>query len=336
MITVSLFRAGALGASPGFCTCSSGLTDCTGEINNKMRGAMAGFPKQEVGPACSGGLLRRFMIFMSYTLRNLRVPGVNCTESVYSFRVPQNKWTKLPPCKYAYFSMAVVKDQLTTIGGEDDKQTTNSLVSYSGKRWEEVLSPMPTRRKSPAAATTPTHLVVAGGRSKQDLFGSNLSIVEVLNTKTRQWSRANDVPKTLAYPHISICDGSIYLSNGTGSTFFTCSVREILDSCKPTSSKSTDDGSVWSRLADIPVSKASLITLKSRVLVIGGCSDDTPTGAIHCYDLAINSWSATDEMPTPLWGVLAAVLPSNELVVVGGNSTMSNSTAGTAIGTMQL
>ena len=80
MITVSLFRVGALGASPGFCTCSSGLTDSAGEINNKMREAKAGFPKQEVG---SGGLLRRITIFMSYIRRccaNLSVPVLNCTE----------------------------------------------------------------------------------------------------------------------------------------------------------------------------------------------------------------------------------------------------------------
>ena len=55
------------------------------------------------------------------------------------------------------------------------------------------------------------------------------------------------------------------------------------------------------------------------MLAIGGDDGATnPTGAIHCYDVATNLWSVIGEIPTPRYQVLAAVLPSNELVVVGG------------------
>ena len=44
-----------------------------------------------------------------------------------------------------------------------------------------------------------------------------------------------------------------------------------------------------------------------------------PTGAVHCYDAATNSWSVVGEMMIPRYCVLAAVLPgSHQLVVVGG------------------
>ena len=37
--------------------------------------------------------------------------------NVYSYTVPENKWTKLPQCKYQRFATAVINDALTTIGG---------------------------------------------------------------------------------------------------------------------------------------------------------------------------------------------------------------------------
>ena len=75
---------------------------------------------------------------------------------------------------------------------------------------------------------------------------------------------------------------------------------------------------MWTTLADIPVWYSSLATLRGRVLAIGEKDGGNPTGAIHCYDAATNSWSAVGSMPTPRYYALTAVLPSNELVVVGG------------------
>ena len=110
-------------------------------------------------------------------------------KSVYSYTVPENKWTKLPQCKYDYFAMAGINDALTTIGGWDYQgATTNTLLSLSGSSWEEVLPPMPTKRWRPAAANTPTHLVVVGGTLS--LTAGDTATVEVLNIETLQWSTA--------------------------------------------------------------------------------------------------------------------------------------------------
>lgn len=48
--------------------------------------------------------------------------------------------------------------------------------------------------------------------------------------------------------------------------------------------------------------------------------DGHSTGGVHCYDVATNSWTVIGEMPTPRYNVLPAVLPTEELVVVGGIS----------------
>ena len=241
-------------------------------------------------------------------------------HDVYSYTVPEDKWTRLQPNPYKHFGLTVIKDQLTTIGGysplpHGHGSPTNSLLDLSGNEWEEHLPPMPTSRMFPAAATTPTHLVVAGGRSK--LLGGVLSTVEVLKTETSQWSTASHVPREMGFPEITLCDGCFYLSQTDG-TIFSCSVTDLLQSCDPSSTNSSDGGSVWTTLANIPVEYSSLATLRGHVLAIGGEDGDNLTGAIHCYDVVTNSWSAICEMPTPRYEALTAVLPSNELVVVGG------------------
>ena len=232
-------------------------------------------------------------------------------HNVYSYTVPENKWTKLPQCKYEYLTMAVINDALITIGGRDDRlRATNTLFSLSGSSWEEVLPPMPTKRVRPTANNTPTHLVVAGG--EQSTIG--LATVEVLNTKTFQWSTANSLLEAVRFPQMTTCGGCIYLASSDNKVF-SCPVEDLLKS-----TNSSDGGSVWTKQANIPTPWwYSLATLRGRVLAIGGEVGGNPTGAIHCYDAATNSWSVVGEMPTPRYQVLTAVLPSNELVVVGGD-----------------
>ena len=245
--------------------------------------------------------------------------------SVYSYTVSVDKWTKLPECKLRRFGLAVVKGKLTTIGGISiiGYGLTNSLFSLSGSSWKEVLfslfggpwkevlPPMPTKRYLPAAASTPTHLVVAGG-------SGDLSTVEVLSQETLQWSTASSLPVDVASPQLTLCGRSFYLLNVK--SLYSCSVEDLLKSCKP-ATNSSDGCSVWTELAAVPVTfYSSLVTLRGHVLAIGGAHDrfdGNPTGAIHCYNVTTNSWSHC-EMPTPRYDVLAAVLPSNDLVVVGG------------------
>ena len=243
-------------------------------------------------------------------------------HNVYSYTVPENKWTKLPQCKYEYFAMAVINDALTTIGGVGRYwAATNTSLSLSGGSWEEVLPPMPTNRVHPAAANTPTHLVVAGGNQY------DVATVEVLNIETLQWFTASSLPQVLPFPQMTTCGGCIYLAS-SDSNVFSCPVEDLLKS-----TNSSDGGSVWTRLANIPSPHMStLATLRGRVLAIGGYDDGNPTGAIHCYDAA-TKWSVIGEMPTPRCRVLTAVIPSNELVVVGGRGTNRTLCATTEIAT---
>jgi hypothetical protein len=158
------------------------------------------------------------------------------------------------------------------------------------------------------------------------MVGSSLATVEVLNTETLQWSIASSLPETAKVPKIMTRGGCLYLSDYNNNVF-SCSVEDLL--------KSSEGGSVWTKLASVPTQpRSSLATLRGHVLAFGGADGvigNNPTGSIHCYDVTADSWNVIGEMPTPRSYVLTAVLPSNELVVVGGESS-SGLTRATEIG----
>ncbi len=246
----------------------------------------------------------------------------SCTHDIYLYTVLNNEWTKLAQCECQHFSMVVIDGKLTTIGGRKGcDMETNVLLSLIpgrlfGNSWKEVFPPMPTKRAEPAAITTHTHLVVAGGNEG---FLSDRDTVEVLDTTTQQWFTADSLPLPASFPQMTLCGGHIYLSNHD--TVFSCSVEELLKSCKPIPTSSSDGVSMWTRLVRIPEQYASLVTVSDRVLAIGGSEDvhgDHPTASIHGFDRATNSWSVIGQLPTPLRRVLTVVLPTNEVIVVGG------------------
>ena len=244
---------------------------------------------------------------------------------IYSFTVPDYKWTKLRPCKYKFFGLAVIDGELTTIGGRKNRFTTvtNVLLSllrgrWSSMNWREVFPPMPTKRVAPAAVTTKTHLVVAGGRE-------GMSDVEILDTRTLQWSIASSLPRPVCSPQMIPCSSHFYFSNDA--TFLSCSVEELLKSCEPKPTSDTDNGSLWTRLADIPVKyNACVVKSGGNMLAIGGnnkADGDNPTAAIHCYDRTKNTWNVVGYIRHPKSQVLTAVLPcSNEIIVVMGSNTL--------------
>ena len=79
---------------------------------------------------------------------------------------------------------------------------------------------------------------------------------------------------------------------------------------------------IWNRISDLPVKISTGVTLHDQLVVIGGDdSEDKATAAIHMYQPATNSWEVISHMKTSRSRCLAAVLPDNQLMVVGGFTT---------------
>ena len=75
---------------------------------------------------------------------------------------------------------------------------------------------------------------------------------------------------------------------------------------------------MWHQLADTPVTLSTCALLQRRLLTVSGeCSDDKETTSIHMYNTTTNSWEVVSHMATPRRQRLVAVLPHNQLIVVG-------------------
>ena len=139
------------------------------------------------------------------------------TEQVHAYNSTTDTWTQLPDGRTAYTTLAIVNGLLTTVGGSN----SNKLLSLTGeekdRKWTEVFPPMTTKRKLVIAVTTGRALIVAG---------VGLATVETMNTDTRQWSTAADLPQPMASGSATVCGDRIYMSKEK--SVITCSLPALL------------------------------------------------------------------------------------------------------------
>ena len=244
-------------------------------------------------------------------------------------------WYELPTCLYDGCSITIINNLLTAIGGFHDSSITNQLFSLTGegscRKWTEQFPPMPTKRDFTTALSTETTLVVIGGMNEQLV---RLRTVEVMNIATLQWSSVEQLPERLYLVSATFCGDSIYLLGGWkdyrihNNSVYTCSLKALIQSSERSirgqlaSTLSLHKSKVWSRVADLAVTQSTCVSLNGQLLAVGGYNktDKDMTTGIHWYNQATRSWEVISHMIKPRCKCFAAVLPDNQLVVVGGNS----------------
>ena len=234
-----------------------------------------------------------------------------------SYNMITGKWNDLPKCPHGYSCFAIIYSHLTAIGGctFDNFEPQNKLVSQIGGRgWVEYFPPMPTRRWKSAAVYTEQYLVVAGGKNEST---SQLSTVEVMDIPNVEWSTVASLPHPYSEASATICGDNIYILGGfddAGKTksVLTCSLIELLQ-CHNGSAR------VWNRVADVPTTRSTCAAIDGHLLAVGGMDvQNRRASTIFEYSISIGSWELVSNMPTPQYNRLVAVLPTNEMIVVGG------------------
>ena len=232
-------------------------------------------------------------------------------------------WSQLPSHPNKMCSLAVINNSLTTIGGEVEHTVTNKLFSFTvgDESWTEKFPPMPTKRCHTAALCTETSLIVAGGMGET----GRLLTVEVMNTNTLQWSSAADLPPSFSWWHctsLTLCGEQLFIT--CDNKLYQCELTSLLQSCQSTTSTSSHTAhaayTVWKEVGELPVLGATCVSLNGHLLAIGGHgrSASPSQTAVRMYDPATNYWTIISHMSIARSDYFAAVLPDNQLVVVGG------------------
>ena len=232
----------------------------------------------------------------------------NC--DIYAYLVSICTWSHLPSSP-TYSCPFVVLDNLPTlIGGYCGGAITNQLFSLTDKgvgnerRWIEKFPPMPTNRYASAAVFTGIFLIVAGGKKEDQI----LPTIEVLDTESLQWATAASLPQPMSHAPAVVCGDRIYVT--LSNDLYSCSVSALVRS---------NLQAVWHKLSSLPVADTVFVSTLGQLLIVGG-QDLTgkPTTAVHMYNPITNSWEVISHMATPRSKCCAAILPNDQLVVVGG------------------
>ena len=258
------------------------------------------------------------------------------SNQLCAYYIPSSNWSPIPECSHnaGGFAIAIINGQLTTVGGYYgyDFQDTNKLFSLIGKgngcRWTEMFPPMPTKRYHVAVLCSGKALVVAGGSYGND---QKLKTVEILNTETQQWYTVSDLPEPLSESSFILCGDLVYLLGGMNkdhigtNSVYSCSSSMLL---MPSVSKSpntpiqSSKGDIlWNRVADLPVTFSTGVSLHGQLLAIGGKdSKEMPITAVYMYQPITNCWVVISHIKIPRCKCLAAVLPDNQLMIMGGST----------------
>ena len=253
--------------------------------------------------------------------------------NVHAHNAATGKWNTLPKCPHTYFSLVVFNGVLTAVGGRDSSgNDTNKLLSLVGKgKWVEQLPCMPTKRYNTAAVCSGKTLVVIGGHS-----GGGLKTVELLDIDSLQWFIASELPHPLSEASATVCGDNLYLVGGWGNdgptnSVLSCSLSALVQSAKPATLGGRSEKAfsqteqVWREVASLPVVRSTCASLNGQLIAVGGSDshNEKTTNSVYAYDPTTDRWDVISTMPTARYYCLVAVLPGNQLMVVGGYTDSS-------------
>ena len=251
-------------------------------------------------------------------------------SNIWGYNSAQEQWFAVIDCPNMFFALAMVDGCLTAIGGQRSHRSvepTNELLSLmeaggEHEMWVELNSPMPTKRINATAVKTDNVLIVAGGANTK-----KLDVVEIMNLANKQWSVAMSLLKPAESLSSAYCPATdrVFLMGGDEDegkamkAVLTCSVEKLLHSCARFN-RIRDSSEVWETLSELSVSHPTCLVVQDHLLALGGIEQGqkTDSRAVYDYDFSGKSWKPVVMLPCPTHKLLAAVLPSNRLMVVGG------------------
>ena len=245
---------------------------------------------------------------------------------IFCYNTASKAWFQVLNYPYCMngVSLAIVRGQLTGIGGNGDNGYTNKLFSFQAgvQKWSEIFPPMPSTRANASVLVIGNKLIVIGGKNET----TSLKTTDVMDIDTRQWYTSRlELPEAVKEASITIHEDRVYMLGGSGDrkrAVYTCPIRDLtLPKSTPFAGGSRPAGAVlkWSRIANLPADYSSCVSFHGNLLAIGGeDSGNNSTTAIHAYDPSTNTWKLTNHMLTGRSRCFAVVLPDGQLMVVGG------------------
>ena len=244
---------------------------------------------------------------------------------IQQYSPTNDKWSTLPPAPVRYFGMGELNGQLVIVGGKTrEGVVTGKVLSLGGfawfRKWKESIPPMPTACHSPAVFSQPSCLTVVGGR---DQLRTSLSAVKVFIPHTSEWHIASPAPSPLSRMATTVIQNKCFLAEYDSNELYQLcvSVHQTATSSSITPKVITE----WKAIADLPHTYSALGSVNECLLAVGG-GWLNPITTILCFSPITNTWNTVGELAEPRRNCTTVLLPTGELLVMGGNVTLSSYT----------
>ena len=262
------------------------------------------------------------------------------SRDVLRYETRSDQWSVLPSCPVKWFGLGQLSGKLVTVGGGDGRGAfVNHVYTYvqETQQWEKSIPPMPTPRRFPTVITYSSGIAVCGG------VGGD-RVVEVFNSEAAQWHTAAPLPVACEYMQLTIINDTCYLGGGALSSSLSRSIMcaslpSLFQSSSPHEQQtSAQQQSVWTVLPDMPLYRSALANMGGTLLALGGIesSYSPPSDAIHAYSASTKAWVKIASLPQACYSATAELLPSGEVMLIGGSDSKWNSLKAVYIGTFNI
>lgn len=256
-------------------------------------------------------------------------------NGVFELDPSRNMWSALPVAPTASFALVGIRGVLTTVGGYTTQaysEALYSLVSIVGSHaWRATYPPMKEPRINAGAIATHDYLVVAGGEIQAPRNRFVSWNVELMHIDTQQWMAVDKLPKPAKRISMASTGDHIYVVGGLTRNnqplkeIFHVSMTNLVNSGAQGLSKALRSGTCWGS-ASVPVVYATCAVVNQQLLVLGGW-DNQPSLAMYGMNIdsqsgQVDSWSQIGKLPLARFDGMAAVLPGQRLVVIGGRGNV--------------
>ena len=269
-------------------------------------------------------------------------PGsIDDDRLVFQYIPNQDTWSQLPICPTVHFGLTQLDGKLVTVGGRrrgNSTRVNDVYIFQKSQTWDySIIPPMPTARSHTTAFNYKSTLIVTGGLTHWDTdpkLRTHTNAVEVFQTKTYQWYRAEPLPVAHCNMSCAIVNDTCYLIGGTKSDGYASrqayctSVSNLISRALPPDhpeTSSTPQASpsppTWQVLPECPLYCFTAAELGGSLLAIGGMDGSgSPSSAVHMYSPSTNLWVriSSGDLPVPRFSAAATQLEGGEVIFVGG------------------
>ena len=228
----------------------------------------------------------------------------------------EDSWEVLPTPTKGY-ALATYHSQLVLVGGRDpttDKPTSKVWL-LEDRSWvpHPTVPDMPVSTSWSPAVGFRDYLIVSG--SEQDEGSTAMSVFDGEN-----WLSAQAVPEELFGVYSAVNGDDWYLTGGQ--VVYRTSLKSLVASAVSPSAAAAQSA-VWERLPDTPHRDSGITWFADHLLAVGRMSSDSKLmRTVYAFNPQANVWERVSDLPGGgCCDNCCAVLPTGELLVIGGIPT---------------